>query len=103
MGSSRFNTSYYGMGPNMKKIPKKELVKLKKQATQESEWEEVEGFKALRPTSIQLPPKVINDLEKIAHIRGEKSCENLLKYWVKERVDYEMKLIADLRAANPSL
>jgi hypothetical protein len=81
----------------MKQISKQELLRLKKQATQEGEWEEVEGFKATKPTSIRFSPKLISDLEKIAHIRGEKSYQTLLKHWVEERVDYELELIELVR------
>jgi hypothetical protein len=93
MGSRCSHSSNHRMGWIMKQMTKQELIKLKKQATQKNDWEEVDGFKATKPTSIRLPPKLISDLEKIAQVRGEKSYQTLLKHWVEERVDYEMELI----------
>lgn len=78
----------------MKQPKNRELSKLKKQASNERSWQEVEGFNATKPTSIRLSPQLIKGLEKIAQLRGEKSYQTLLKRWVAERVEYEMELIA---------
>lgn len=78
----------------MKKPTRREIAELKKEASKESEWEEVESFKATKPTSIRLSPQLIRDLEEIARLRGERSYQTLLKRWVAERARYEMELIA---------
>lgn len=77
----------------MKQPSKQKLAQLKAEASQEAAWEKVESFTAAKPTSIRLSPRLIQDLEKIAHLRGEKSYQTLLKRWVSERVEYEMELI----------
>ena len=82
----------------MKQPSKQELAKLKDEAAAESAWEEAPGFKATKPTSIRLSPQLIRDLEKIAHLRGEKSYQALLKRWVTERVKYEKELIDLVKA-----
>jgi len=99
MGSRRigFDSSNYGMG-SMKQHSRQELTQLKKEVGAESAWEEVSGFKTTKPTSIRLSPRLIWDLEKIVHLRGEKSCQTLLKRSVTERVKYEKELIDPVKA-----
>jgi predicted DNA-binding protein len=77
----------------MKQPSKQELAKLKAEVTQKIVWEEAGHFEVAKPTSIRLSPKLIQDLEKLSHLRGEKSYQALLKRWVTERVKYEMELI----------
>jgi len=77
----------------MKQPSKTELARLKTEATHGEHWEEVDRFKVSKPTSIRLSPQLIRNLERIAHLRGEKSYQTLLKRWVTERVEYEMELI----------
>jgi len=77
----------------MKQPSKREIAELKKEAGKPSAWEEVESFKATRPTSIRLSSQLIRDLEEIARLRGERSYQTLLKKWVTERARYEMELI----------
>ncbi len=77
----------------MKQPSKYELTRLKAEAHEKNAWEEVNRFKVAKPTSIRLSPQLIRDLEKITHLRGEKSYQTLLKRWVTERVGYEMELI----------
>lgn len=77
----------------MKQPNKRELAKLKKEAKGKGAWEEVEGFNVTRPTSIRLAPGLIKSLETLAHLKGERSYQTLLKRWVAERVEYEMNLV----------
>ena len=78
----------------MKQPSKKELEELKKEVLQKENWEKVEGFSATRPTSIRLPDKMIHDLQYLAQLRGERSYQKLLKNWVTDKVNYEMKLVS---------
>ena len=77
----------------MKQPSKRDLKKLKEDASKPKNWEEVEGFEATRPTSIRLSPKLVHDLQALAELHGEKSYQALLKRWVTEKVRYEMELI----------
>lgn len=77
----------------MKQPSKRDLKKLKVDASTAKNWEEVEGFMATRPTSIRLSPKLVHDLQSLAELHGEKSYQALLKKWVTEKVNYEMELI----------
>ena len=77
----------------MKQPSKREIARLKKEAYDESKWEEVEPFRVSRPTSIRLPPDLIDNLQKIADLRGERSYQTLLKHWLMERAKYEMELV----------
>ena len=81
----------------MKQPSKKELAQLKRSALKAQDWEEVEGFSASKPTSIRLSPKLIQDLQKIADLRGEQSYQTLLKKWVAERISYEIELVELVR------
>lgn len=78
----------------MKQPSKRDLKKLKDDASVAKNWEKVEGFSATRPTSIRLSPKLVHDLQALAELHGEKSYQTLLKKWVTEKVSYEMELIA---------
>ena len=78
----------------MKQPSKKELEKIKKEALEENNWEKVSSFHVSRPTSIRLPPDLIETLQKIADLRGERSYQTLLKKWLSERADYEMELVS---------
>ena len=77
----------------MKQPSKRELKRLNKEAYDESKWEEVKPFQVSRATSIRLPPQLIDNLQKIAELRGEKSYQTLLKHWLTERARYEMGLV----------
>jgi len=72
---------------------KRELKKLKKEAADGSKWEKVAGFELGRPTSIRLPPDLIENLQRIADLRGERSYQTLLKKWLMERANYEIELV----------
>ncbi len=77
----------------MKQPSKIDLEKLKREALDASKWEMVSGFEAGRPTSIRLPPNLIETLQKIAELRGERSYQTLLKKWLMERAAYEIELV----------
>lgn len=77
----------------MKQPSKKEIEKLKKEALDQSKWERVSSFEVGRPTSIRLPPDLIESIQKIAELRGERSYQTLLKKWLLERASYEIELV----------
>lgn len=77
----------------MKKISKKQIAKLKKETGNKDNWTKVDSFSASKSTSIRLPPELIDGLETLADLRGERSYQALLKQWVTERVRYELELI----------
>lgn len=77
----------------MKQPSKKEMLRLKKEALDADKWEETSSFEASRPISIRLPPELIQSLQKIAELRGERSYQTLLKRWLSERASYEMELV----------
>ncbi len=77
----------------MKQPSKKELARLKRSASKPQDWEEVEPFSAAKPTSIRLSAKLIEELQMLAEIRGERSYQTLLKKWVSERIAYEIELV----------
>lgn len=77
----------------MKQPSKKYLKRLKEESSDASNWEEVDSFQATRPTSIRLPSTLIQDLEAIAKLRGERSYQTLLKKWLIERTKYEKELV----------
>lgn len=77
----------------MKQPSKKELERLKKETKETNKWEETSPFNATKLTPIRLPDELIEDLQKIAELRGERNYEVLLKRWLLERAKYEMELV----------
>ena len=82
----------------MRKITKKEIARLRAEASQPEKWEKVEGFTGLvRPEAIRLTPTLAKRLTTLAAFHGTKSAEELAKRWLVERIEYELGLIEKAR------
>lgn len=77
----------------MKQPSKKEIELLKKEVSESNKWEETSSFNASKANQIRLPDELIEDLQKIAELRGEKNYQVLLKRWLLERAKYEIELV----------